>query len=766
MAQPLPYERDYDFTSYQTRHPSTPLPAFKLDAEFDQVAAVIDEVLLRIKDLQRDDLQLANRLVGYDQLKDELRNGFTTPTVWASGKRYALGAGVYVGRRVYAALSAHTSAADFNTDLVGGKWYLLADFTAVTQVDQSAIDAAAAAAQSAIDAANAALGVGAALTAAQTAAQASSDSAEEASGFAADAAASVVEAESVLASSVLKANNLSDLDDKLAAFDVLAPDGAGRVTMRKMSNDVRAAMLVNAMRAAENFGSGVSADGRTFVDLMHSVDTVNLAASANYHFKRGGIQPTSAPGAPADIAYGATTGNNAGWTGSTIATTIGSSALSAAQRGKEFFRATWRAGTGGALTIHGAFVGVYAHPTGGGPGFDPAYPVVPLLFSGAASGTASAGSTLVSDYAKFTVPEGKAIIVAYYVSDFGFVASKTQAGWTSDYKAVNEPAKFLKAGYTNTATTLGLERVEAASSVFTNVTVSSKALPLSATPSEIDLVAFVDCDLADISNLVIDISRDGASWKTLTLATLYSVNGRRVVADFGVDLTTGAGAGSALYWRFRSTGNKRVKVTALAISQDAGVFTDVPASTLRPSAPLVTHHMEATGLGYDTPPKYGRLWGFTQDWLISGPSRFHLKFFANLEHSGLPLADAPVMFTVPATATRAASIAALGAKPYVETDTVPATGNDSLKWLGFTTGNINNLSEHYKQGFINLTYDVEGPYDGGDGAVRFEIWGLSQTMIDSPMQPNRIFLNWEEGYGASAREFKYNRLEIIAEPLR
>jgi hypothetical protein len=241
MSQPARYKRNYDFTSYQTRHTSTPLPAFKLDAELDAVAGVLDEVLLRIKDLQRDDRELANKLVGYDQLKDELRNGFSTPTVWAASKQYALGASVYVGRKVYSALSAHTSAGDFNTDLVGGKWYLLADFTAVTQVDQSAIDAAAAAAQSATDAADAALGIGAALTDAQTAAQAAELSAANASGFAdassasaAAAAQSVVDADAVLTSAVRKENNLSDIPDKEAARTTLGlgsaatkNDGAG-----------------------------------------------------------------------------------------------------------------------------------------------------------------------------------------------------------------------------------------------------------------------------------------------------------------------------------------------------------------------------------------------------------------------------------------------------------------------------------------------------------------------------------------------------------
>jgi len=169
MAQPTPYERDYDFQGYQSGHPSTPLPGNKVNEEFDAIAAVVDEVLSRIADLQRDDLELANESVGYDQLKDELRHGFSTPTVWATATAYEIGDQIYSGRKVYAALIAHTSGT-FNVDLAGGNWYLLADFTAVTAVDAAAEASAAAAAASA--AAALASQTAAALSAADAALQA------------------------------------------------------------------------------------------------------------------------------------------------------------------------------------------------------------------------------------------------------------------------------------------------------------------------------------------------------------------------------------------------------------------------------------------------------------------------------------------------------------------------------------------------------------------------------------------------------------------
>jgi hypothetical protein len=151
MAQPLPYERDFDFESYQAGAPSTPLPGLRINQELEQVAATIDEVLARIAQLQDDDNRLKRLSVGFDQLAPEVRNGFTTPTVWATGVQYVRGASVYRNQRVYAAVSAHVSSA-FATDLANGRWVLLADFTELTVVSQGVADNAAAAAAAAANA--------------------------------------------------------------------------------------------------------------------------------------------------------------------------------------------------------------------------------------------------------------------------------------------------------------------------------------------------------------------------------------------------------------------------------------------------------------------------------------------------------------------------------------------------------------------------------------------------------------------------------------
>src|SRR5690606_28487995 len=137
---------------------------------------------------------------------------FSTPTVWAAGVDYAIGASVYVGRRVYAALVAHRSV-NFSVDLASGKWHLLADFTAVTQVDQSAIEAA----QQAIAAATAAQG--SALAAAQTVAQS-----------AANAQAALNSANAAAASQTASANNAGSASASAANAAASALESASAAT--------------------------------------------------------------------------------------------------------------------------------------------------------------------------------------------------------------------------------------------------------------------------------------------------------------------------------------------------------------------------------------------------------------------------------------------------------------------------------------------------------------------------------------------------------
>lgn len=251
MAQPLPYERDFDFAGFQSTHPSTPLPGDKVNLELDQIAYTTDEIRERIRILQRDDLQLANQCVGWDQLKPELRNGFSTPTVWAVGVSYSLGAAVYVGRKVYAALVAHKSV-NFGVDLAAGKWYLLADFTAVTQVDQTAVEAA----QQAVAAATAANS--SALAAAQTVAQ-SAANAQAAQNSAIAAAASQTAAAVSASDAATSASNAS------ASATAAANSAADAATAGATAG---AAAAISEINSQKNVAGGLaSLDGSGYVPL-------------------------------------------------------------------------------------------------------------------------------------------------------------------------------------------------------------------------------------------------------------------------------------------------------------------------------------------------------------------------------------------------------------------------------------------------------------------------------------------------------------------
>lgn len=126
MAQPIPYTPSYDFTDWQTSHPSDPLPGDEVDIQLALIQTFSNQVSTNLAKIQRDDGALANESVGIDQLSAEIDFGFATLTDWETATAYVVRDGVYQGNNVYRCLVAHTSDT-FSTDLAADKWVLVLD---------------------------------------------------------------------------------------------------------------------------------------------------------------------------------------------------------------------------------------------------------------------------------------------------------------------------------------------------------------------------------------------------------------------------------------------------------------------------------------------------------------------------------------------------------------------------------------------------------------------------------------------------------------
>lgn len=129
MPQPTPYALSYDFVGWQIANATRPLPADKLETELNAVKATLDEVLANLALIQRDDGEVANETIGYDQLTDDLKLGVRQPTAWVAGTTYQVDDMVFSGASLYRAYVLHTAGATFSVDLSAGRWELLADLS-------------------------------------------------------------------------------------------------------------------------------------------------------------------------------------------------------------------------------------------------------------------------------------------------------------------------------------------------------------------------------------------------------------------------------------------------------------------------------------------------------------------------------------------------------------------------------------------------------------------------------------------------------------
>jgi hypothetical protein len=129
MSQPTPYTRKFSFTNDQTANPSTKTPGNQLDIEYNAILITLSQIIANLGLIQRDDGELANGSVGFDQLSVDILTGVTPATIWTTATAYSVGNTVFNGQLLYRCLVAHTSGV-FATDLAAAKWLKIADFTA------------------------------------------------------------------------------------------------------------------------------------------------------------------------------------------------------------------------------------------------------------------------------------------------------------------------------------------------------------------------------------------------------------------------------------------------------------------------------------------------------------------------------------------------------------------------------------------------------------------------------------------------------------
>lgn len=141
MAQPPAYTRNRDFSDWQAANPQSHINGADLDAEFDEIKAVLDAIRTNLALIQRDDGELANESVSVDQLADPVIAGVNPPTVaWATGVAFGKADTIIDNGKWYLCLVAHTAGAALATDVAAGKWRLINDFgnlSAATPADNS-----------------------------------------------------------------------------------------------------------------------------------------------------------------------------------------------------------------------------------------------------------------------------------------------------------------------------------------------------------------------------------------------------------------------------------------------------------------------------------------------------------------------------------------------------------------------------------------------------------------------------------------------------
>ena len=153
MAQPSAYVPGYDFSDFQSTHPTTPLPGDKVDIEFAALKLTTDEIRANMAILQRDDGALAAGVCAATSFATDalavMAGSWTPRGAWVTSTAYSASDVVSQSGNVYVCLTAHT-AGTFATDLAASKWMLFsagaASIPTITAFAQTFLDDTTAAA--------------------------------------------------------------------------------------------------------------------------------------------------------------------------------------------------------------------------------------------------------------------------------------------------------------------------------------------------------------------------------------------------------------------------------------------------------------------------------------------------------------------------------------------------------------------------------------------------------------------------------------------
>ncbi len=122
MARPTKYTSSYSFTGFQTQYPTSPMPAPRLDEQFDNIAQSLGQSIDAVNDIRRDDGKLKNGIVTPESLAASLNIGFTMAGQWQVGERYDAGDGVVHNQKFYVALVANTATLANAPDADSATW--------------------------------------------------------------------------------------------------------------------------------------------------------------------------------------------------------------------------------------------------------------------------------------------------------------------------------------------------------------------------------------------------------------------------------------------------------------------------------------------------------------------------------------------------------------------------------------------------------------------------------------------------------------------